>query len=145
MATTEPSASEQSTPATPRGGPYFAAGALVAVLGIAIYIGQVFLGQFTIPWYMPVLATLGVALMAFGVYQRRGVGRMVGLAFFVLLAAFEWFFMTRIAPLPAYAGPAVPGRKLPAFAATLADGRPFTEKNLEGGGPSVLVFFRGRW
>ena len=46
---------------------------------------------------------------------------------------------------PPYTGPARPGAKLPAFAANLADGSSFTEKALEGGSRTALVFFRGRW
>jgi cytochrome oxidase Cu insertion factor (SCO1/SenC/PrrC family) len=45
--------------------------------------------------------------------------------------------------LPAYEGPARAGDKLPAFTTTRADGSPFTEKNLQSGQPSALVFFRG--
>ena len=37
------------------------------------------------------------------------------------------------------------GEKLPAFATKLADGTSFTDKNLEGGQTSALVFFRGHW
>ena len=46
---------------------------------------------------------------------------------------------------PPYAGPAKMGEKLPAFTATLADGSPFTNSNLQEGKPTVLVFFRGHW
>ncbi len=49
------------------------------------------------------------------------------------------------AKLPAYAGPAQAGQTLPAFRTTLADGRAFTEQDLQDGAFSVLVFFRGRW
>ena len=41
--------------------------------------------------------------------------------------------------------PAQPGNKVPAFATTLADGRTFTNHDLENGSNSVLIFFRGRW
>jgi hypothetical protein len=46
---------------------------------------------------------------------------------------------------PAYTGPAVAGQKVPAFAAILADGTPFTEKDLAQGNSTILLFFRGRW
>ncbi|HEV3116966.1 MAG TPA: hypothetical protein VGY58_07945 [Gemmataceae bacterium] len=46
---------------------------------------------------------------------------------------------------PSYTGPARPGEKLPAFAANLGGGSSFTEKDLEGGSRTALIFFRGRW
>jgi hypothetical protein len=46
---------------------------------------------------------------------------------------------------PPYTGPARPGEKLPAFAASFAGGSSFTEKELKGGSRTALVFFRGRW
>ena len=59
-----------------------------------------------------------------------------------------WFRVVRIpvpARSPAYAGPAQPGRKVPQFAARLADGTPFTSAELERGTWAVLVFYRGHW
>jgi hypothetical protein len=49
---------------------------------------------------------------------------------------------TRTGP---YTGPAQRDHKVPAFATTLADGRAFTDKDLDKGSPTVLLFFRGRW
>jgi cytochrome oxidase Cu insertion factor (SCO1/SenC/PrrC family) len=46
---------------------------------------------------------------------------------------------------PLYTGPAEIGRRIPKFTTTLADGTPFTEKDLERGNPTVVLFFRGRW
>jgi hypothetical protein len=47
--------------------------------------------------------------------------------------------------LPKYNGPARVGTHIPPFTTTFADGRAFTDKDLEEGTPTVLVFFRGRW
>jgi peroxiredoxin len=46
---------------------------------------------------------------------------------------------------PAYTGPATPGAQVPAFVAKLADGNPFTQKDLQRGTPTVLLFYRGHW
>ena len=49
------------------------------------------------------------------------------------------------AELPDYAGPARAGHPIAAFTSRLADGRPFTQQDLQDGRPSAIVFFRGRW
>jgi hypothetical protein len=147
-----PSGEPASTPApvpspapSPPRRPWFLVGVIVFFLGIGAYVIQFRLKQFVTPWYAPVLATLGVALMGVSVWQRRGILRSIGLALFVLLCGFEWFLLLVATRTPAYTGPAQPGQKMPAFATTLADGRAFTNHDLENGSGSVLVFFRGRW
>jgi hypothetical protein len=134
---------ETTTP--PRRWPLFLAGVLLFLLGPAIYVVQVSLKDLTMPWHLPILATLGVVLMALSVGQRRGVWRSAALVFFVLLCGLEWFFLVAITKTPLYAGPAQPGRKVPEFTAAYADGQAFTHNNLEDGKRSVLLFFRGRW
>jgi hypothetical protein len=136
---------EKADDAPPRRWPLFLAGVLLFVLGPAIYFGQVYYRQLVTPWYVPVLATVGLACMATSVGQRRGIGRTVGLVLFALVCGFEWMFLLAIAKTPVYAGPAQPGHKAPEFTAAHADGRPFTRQNLEDGQRSALVFFRGRW
>jgi hypothetical protein len=138
------------TPASPaptagRQPPLFLLGAATFGLGLAIYIVQIRMGQLIVPWYLPILATIGVALMAVSVARRRGIARIVGLALFVLVCGFEWFFLLVVAKSPGYRGPATPGQSVPSFAATLADGQPFTSEDLRGGESTVLTFFRGRW
>ena len=71
--------------------------------------------------------------------------RAVLLVPFLLLCGFEWFALAVGSRSPAYAGPATPGHKVPSFSSTLADGKPFTEKDLETGTRTALVFYRGRW
>jgi len=102
-------------------------------------------GAMTTPWYVPILATLGVVLMVISVMQRGGKLRMVGTVFFALFCAFEWFMIGYLARLPEYTGPAQRGEQVPAFAAVQADGQSFTNLDLERGDSTLLVFFRGRW
>ena len=141
-------ASPEFTPsveAPPRRRPLFVLGVLLFLAGPIGYAIQVSLAQWFVPWYVPVLATLGILCMAASVCQRPGVWRSIGLAFFVLIGAFEWFMLLVGTNTPAYAGPAQVGKKVPAFTTQLASGAAFTEKDLANGGKSVLVFFRGRW
>ncbi len=97
------------------------------------------------PWYVPIMATLAVVLMAVSLWQRPGVLRTVGVLIFALLCASEWVFFGAETRIPDYTGPAQPGNKIPAFTTALADGTPFTQKDLENGQKTVLLFFRGRW
>jgi hypothetical protein len=117
----------------------------VSLLGIPLSMLQISLKQLFTPWYVPALTTLGVLLLAWSMARRRTVVRGVALVLFALLAGFGWYMLGWLAKLPEYTGPARPGAKLPAFETTLADGRAFTEKDLETGVPTVLTFFRGRW
>lgn len=71
--------------------------------------------------------------------------RGAGLLLFVVLCGLEWYFIAVASKSPPYAGPAVPGQKIPTFSASLPDGTPFTQASLADGNPSLLVFFRGRW
>ena len=134
-----------STNALPRRWPLFALGLLLFVVGPVLYFGQISLKQLWTPWYLPALATIGIMLMCASVRQRRGAWRSVGLLLFSLLCVAEWYLMLVAAKTPVYSGPAQAGSRLPSFAATLADGTPFTNKDVENEIRSVLVFNRGRW
>jgi hypothetical protein len=125
--------------------PLFSLGVLLFVLGPALYYIQFRLEYLDTPWYVPILATAGVVLMVVSVWQRRGVVRIIGLALFLLVAGFEWHALLIGFRTPQYNGPAQPGQKIPAFATTLADGKAFTDRDLDKGIPTVLVFFRGHW
>src|SRR5262249_25874841 len=59
--------------------------------------------------------------------------------------AAEWIFVLAAYKTPTYMGDALPGTKLPAFTAKLADGQKFSNKDLQKGNRSILIFFRGRW
>jgi hypothetical protein len=132
-----------SAPPKPR--PYFALGVMIFFLGIVTLVVQTFgLKRLIVPWYLPVLGTVGVALMVLSVVQRPKIWRMVVLTVFVLLTGFEWFGIIS-SKLPEYQGPAKVGATIPAFAATLADGSSFTDQDLKKETPTVLLFFRGHW
>ena len=131
--------------APPRRRPLFSLGVLLFFLGPLIYTVQFQLKHLVTPWYAPILATLGVLFMVASVWQRRGVWRIGGLVLFAAVCGLEWFFLVAAAKDPVYTGPAQPGRKAPAFSTTLANGQSFTDKDLELGTSTVLVFFRGRW
>jgi hypothetical protein len=128
----------------PRGRLFLFLGLGLAVLGIAAYVGQLWLQYLVVPWYMPALAWIGAALVAVSVWERRTIARVVALAFVLLLGGFELLALNAMR-LPAYTGPVLVGRPFPAFEARLADGSPFTQASLIGGPHTALVFFRGRW
>jgi hypothetical protein len=139
-ATTTPPATERS-----QGRAHFWVGIAACVLGLALAVVQFGLKHLFVPWYAPVLATLGAVLLLVAVARRPGVVRIVVLLVITALAGLEWFFLVSLMKLPAYEGPAQVGKQLPAFTATLADGRPFTEANLRDRSRRVMTFFRGRW
>jgi hypothetical protein len=130
--------------APPRRLPFFLVGVVLFFLGPAIYAVQLRLKHFGMPWHIPILATLGIGLMAVSLWQRRGIVRGALLVLFGLVCGFEWFFALVVTPTPAYNGPK-PGDKLPAFTTTLARGEPLTNADLDKGNRTLLVFFRGRW
>lgn len=142
-----------SRTAKSRGRWWFLLGIGLLLLGIVIFIVQSSLRIWAVPWYAPILATLGVLLAVFSVLQRRSVTRGVGLVLLALLCAGEWHFLIWGSKLPAYSGPVQAGQTIPHFETTLADGRLFTDADLRPGAPgsrpevngTVLVFFRGRW
>jgi hypothetical protein len=121
------------------------AGILLFCIGPAVYVVQFRLKNLAAPWYVPILGSSGAVLMIASVWRRWGVLRTVVAALFALLCAFEWFAFLVATRNPVYAGPAQPGARVPGFTTTLADGQRFTEKDLEKGTSTVLVFYRGRW
>jgi hypothetical protein len=143
MANLQPDTAKTS--ASPQRWPFLFFGILLCLLGPIIY--GVRFGQYHLetPWYVPALTTVGVLFMVVSVWQRRGVLRSVVLVLFILVCCFEWFFVVVVAKTPLYTGPALPGHKMPTFATTLADGKTFTNKDLEAGTSTVLIFYRGRW
>ena len=124
---------------------YFWAGIGLCLLALVLGAVQYSLHQLIVPWYVPVLTTIGALLLSISVARRRGAARIIALCLVGLLAGFEWYFLASLSRLPAYDGPALAGEPIPAFRTTLADGSPFTEQDLQDGMRSVLVFFRGRW
>src|SRR5262249_11740494 len=133
-----------AAPDRSRGRPLLLAGLGIAILGVAAYAAQLSLQRLMLPWYMPVAALLGVALVAASLWKRRTVSRALPLLSVVLLSGAELAALTATR-LPPYAGPIAVGRPFPAFEAKRADGTPFTQDDLIGDQHHALVFFRGRW
>jgi hypothetical protein len=116
------------------------------VVSFASYFVQALLFKFLVtPWYMPILFTLGVLAALVSVRQRRTWPRVITFLVLALLCAGEWYFILSISRLPEYTGPVQVAKKIPAFSTTFADGKSFTEKDLQKGIPTVLVFYRGHW
>ena len=116
----------------------------LAALGIAAYAVQIWAQRLTTPWYVPIAATLGAALLVVSLWRKRTVWRVLALLFLALLAGAEWTFLAATRS-PAYTGPVAEGRPFPTFATSRADGQSFTQADLKGDKNNVLVFFRGRW
>lgn len=128
----------------PRGRHLMPLGLGLAALGIAAYLGQLWLRRLAVPWYMPALALIGVALVAVSLWERRTIWRVLALIVVVALGGLELMALNAMR-LPPYTGPVAAGRPFPSFVAKLADGTPFTQASLAGASHSILVFFRGRW
>jgi hypothetical protein len=127
-----------------RGRGYFWAGLGLCVLGLAATVVQFALQIIRTPWYSPVLATLGAILLLVAVARRRTIPRVIGLVLVAAFAGLQWYFLGVLMKLPDYKGPEA-GRPVPAFAASLADGRSFGDADLRDGSRHVLVIYRGRW
>jgi hypothetical protein len=135
-----------ATPRRPTGRLYVALGVAVALLGPALYVWQILGARWLRdPWYVPVSATLGVALLLVALGRARSVWRILALVLVGLLAAGEWYFLLVLARLPDYTGPVVVGRPFPPFTTTRAGGSSFDQDSLKGEQNTVMVFFRGRW
>jgi hypothetical protein len=128
-----------------RGRGYFWAGIAACLLGPAVIVAQFGLKYLVVPWYSPVLATLGALLLVVAAICRGSIPRVIALVLVTAFAGLQWYFLTVLMKLPEYAGPARAGQPIPAFRGTLADGRPFTEEDLRDGARHIMVFFRGRW
>lgn len=128
-----------------RGLVYFWAGIGACLLGLILVFVQFGLKYLFVPWYSPVLATLGAVLLFFSVTGRRSLPRLVALVLVAAFAGLQWYFLTSMVKLPDYAGPAQPGKQLPSFRASFADGSSFTQADLSDGSRRVMTFFRGRW
>ena len=120
-------------------------GIVLAILAIVLGLAQYSFKLLVVPWQVPIVSTLGVPVLLLSVSRRRTVTRIIVLVLITALAGFEWFFLVSLSKLPDYRGPAHVGLKMPAFQTTLADGRPFTDKDLQDGTLRVMMFFRGRW
>jgi hypothetical protein len=120
------------------------AGLSLPALGLIAYSVQLYFIRLIVPWYLPVLALLGIVLVGSSLWKRRTVWRALALAGVVLFASAELATLNRLR-LPSYAGPVTVGRPFPAFEAKRPDGSVFTQNELIGDQNLALVFFRGRW
>ncbi len=135
-----PSATDRS-----RGRAFFWAGIAAFLLGPALVVVQFRQNYLAVPWYCPVLATLGALLLLVAERRRGTILRKVVMLVVLCLAGLEWAVLVEFMKLPPYKGPLEVGKPFPAFHSTRADGRPFTQADLRDGSRHVLVFFRGRW
>jgi hypothetical protein len=142
---TEPQSQTSPAAAPSRRWLFFLVGVLLFIAGPALYAWQLSAGRLTMPWYLPVMATLGLLFMARAVWLRPGVIGIIGLLLFAALCGLEWFGMLVLMNTPDYTGPAQVGKQVPTFVAALADGTTFSDKDLENGKSTILVFFRGHW
>jgi hypothetical protein len=115
------------------------------VLPIVAYAIQFHFRYLQVPWYVPILTTVGALCMAWAVFESASIGRIILFVLVGLLTAAEWAFFVLILALPAYTGPAEVGKPFPVFQVARADGSLFTQDDLRGSQENVLVFFRGRW
>ena len=120
-------------------------GILAAFAGLPLYLIQVEAANLTLPWYAPVLAWFGTALVLLSLLRRRTVWRVVGLLFVLFLAVGECWALLSYSRLSADTGRIAVKQQLPEFTAFRADGTQFTRDDLKGEQDTVLVFFRGRW
>jgi hypothetical protein len=124
--------------------PLFLLGLLLFILGPISVFAQLHFHDRHTPYQAPILATLGVLLMAVSLWQRGGIIRGIALFLFAALCGLEWFLLLVAMKTPDYAGPTV-GQKTPPFTTTLANGSAFTNDDLAKGENTVLIFFRGHW
>jgi hypothetical protein len=133
---------ERATENRPRNLLLFLMGIVLFIVGPIAYFIQLRIPRFDVPWYMPILSTIGVLLMT---VSAGAVWRKIVLMLFLVLCGLEWYFMVEFAKTPVYSGPAKIGQKLPALHASFADGKDFTQGDLEKGKRSAIIFFRGKW
>jgi hypothetical protein len=142
---------QKSLPASPpvarsRGRLWLCLGVGLFLLGFLLNFLQIAVLKYLVtPWYVPILATAGALLALVSVRQRPTWTRVIALLALVLLSAGWWYFILSMSRLPEYKGPVQVDKEIPEFTTTFADGISFTEKDLQKGTPTVLVFYRGHW
>ena len=118
-------------------------------MGLPLYVAQLLAKHLFVPWYLPVLGTLGAGSLLFAAIRTRGLWQLIPGVLFVLLgllAAGEWFWLLSFSRVPTYAGPMEVGKPFPTFSTTLADGSKFDEIGLkEYQTDCSWSSFRGRW
>ena len=120
-------------------------GIVLAVLAVASVFGQWGVGITLVPWQLPIVTAVGALLVLWSLLKRFTVVRSIAFVLLVALAGFEGFAIAVGGKLPQYTGPAQAGKPMPPFRTTLADGRSFTDADMQDGRRRVLTFYRGRW
>ncbi len=120
-------------------------GIALVVLGPALYFLQFQARIFRVPYYLPILGWVGVALLVWAMLRRFNVWRLAALALCALFVSMESFLFVLLSSVPAYAGPAKTGMPFPEFHAQRGDGSSFSQDDLRGSQNTALIFFRGRW
>jgi hypothetical protein len=124
----------------------FLVGLLLAIGAPFLYGIQIFvLEDLSVPWYVPILGTIGELLVIAALMRRANLGRIASFLLVGLLASLEWWYLLSFSLLPSYAGPAERGVRLPSFSVITAEGEKFSDADLRDGRITVLLFFRGRW
>lgn len=124
---------------------YLALGIFAVLAGPVLYLLQLRLRILTVPWYTPVLATIGAALAITALLKARSISRWLAAGLFTAFAGAAWLAMLVLLHVPDYRGPVRVGHPFPEFTTARADGSTFTQDDLKGDKNSILVFFRGRW
>lgn len=120
-------------------------GLVLIFFGPILFFIQLRDKQLVVPWYVPILGTVGLGLLIVSLTRARTAWGIAGVVFIGLVVVGEWYFLLALMRLPAYSGPVAVGSPLPTFTATRANGSPFTQDDLKGTQNTMLVFFRGRW
>jgi hypothetical protein len=115
------------------------------LLGPVLHIFQSVAEVFSVPLYVPELATAGVALLLLAVQRRPSAPRITAFALCGLLAGAEWYLLLPPTKLPAFTPRMAVGETFRPFSTSLADGSAFDQDSLRGAQYTALVFFRGRW
>ena len=124
---------------------FFWLGIALCFLGMILVAVQYSAGSLIVPWYSPIMATVGAGLLLSSFVRRKSTVRFIVLGLIGVLTVLQWYFLLSLSKLPVYAGAARAGERMPSFRATRADGQSFTEEDLSRGMPTVLTLFRGRW
>src|SRR4051812_44113142 len=88
-----------------RGRAYLWAGIAASLVGLPLLFLQLALKGLFVPWYSPVLATAGAALVLVSVARRTTIPRVAALVLVGAFAGLQWFFLASMMKLPEYAGP----------------------------------------
>src|SRR6516165_7020153 len=107
MATMQQPQASSPPMARRRGRSWLWLGVGVFLLGVVLFIVQAFLLKIlVVPWYMPIMFTVGALFVLVAFSQRPTWTRGIVLVLLGLLSAGEWFFILSLSRLPEYIGPA---------------------------------------